>query len=109
MIITKDMWVSAVLGAVVSAVFAGTLALLFRAYRTMRRLSALRQLLGPLGQDGPVAFFSIRLYSEDRTYLSDQPNYFPPHTQGQTTTHPNIPYVVGTAQMEAAADILASR
>jgi hypothetical protein len=105
-IITKEMWVSAILGAVVSAVFAGTLALLHGMYRTMRRLTALRQLLGPLGQDGPIAFFSIRLYSRDRTYLSDTPNFFPPHTQGQTTTHPNIPYVVGTAQMEAAADIM---
>jgi len=54
----------------------------------------------------PVAFFSKRLYSQNREYLSDVPNYFPPHTQGQTSIHRNIPYVVGTAQMEAAADIM---
>ena len=106
MIITEAMWISSILGAVVSAVFVGTLALLHRMYLTIRRLSAVRQLLGPLCKDGPVAFFSTHLYSVDRTYLSDQPNFFPPHTQGQTTEHPNIPYVVGTAQMEAVADIM---
>lgn len=104
--ITNEMWASAILGAVVSAVFAGTIGLMYRIYRMLRRLFCVRRLLGPIFDGSPVAIFSNRLYSENRTYLSDQPNYFPPRTQGQTNTHPNIPYVVGTAQMEAVADIL---
>lgn len=106
MALTKEMWESAILAAIVSAVFAGTMSFLVHAYRILRRLSAIRRLLGPICRNEPVAFFSKRLYSKDRTYLSDEPNYFPPHTQKKPSTHPNIPYVVGTAQMGAAADIM---
>jgi hypothetical protein len=106
MTLTKEMWESAILGAVVSAFFAGTISFLVHAYRIIKRLSAIRRLLGPICRNESVAFFSKRLYSKDGTYLSDEPNYFPSHTQKETSAHLNIPYVVSTAQMGAAADIM---
>jgi len=105
--ITTEMWISALLGAVVAAVFSACLALFGWIFLRIRNSTGLRCLLGPFAENiEPCAVFTRWLRSPDNTFLFDAPDYFPPHTTGKGGSVGPIPHVVAKASMEAATDAL---
>jgi len=107
MSITKEMWESAILAAVVSGFFAASFSVASRLFNKIRSLAAIRRLLGPFSENDQIcAVFTKEMYSRDGKYFSQSPNYFPPHTEGKEDKWINIPYVISTADMKAATDVL---
>lgn len=98
-----DLWKGAVLGAIVSAVFAAAWALL----RRSSKLRPIRRLMDGFANRGEeVAIFVERLQSQNKYYSFDIPDFAPPRTTGQKGQKQNIPHVVANVDMQAASDFL---
>ena len=105
--ISPDLWKGAILGVILSAIFSLLVTILVRMHNKARRLTSIRQLLGVFAENNEeCAIFTNEMFTKDRKYLSEIPDYFPPRHQKQYKEWINIPFVVGTANMRAAADIL---
>ena len=95
------------LGAVVSGFFAASFSVTKRLFSKIRSLKAIRRFLGPFADNDQIcAIFTKEMYSADRTYFSDNPNYFPPHTEEQKQKWVKIPYVISTSDMRAVSDAI---
>jgi hypothetical protein len=94
-----SMWVGAVLGAVVSAAFLGTLSLV----SGLRGLAPIRRLLGDFAkQDAACAIFVRSMFSDGNCYKSRLPDYSPPDTTNTVRKWRNISSVTSTSDMRAA-------
>ena len=96
-----SMWVGAVIGVFVSAVFVGVVSF----GKRVRRIKPIRRLLGDLADNkADCDIFVRQIFSDTGCYKSKHPDYLPPHTSGKTTQWRNIQFVVSTADMRAATD-----
>ena len=108
---TVDLWVGAILGAVLGVLASGLVALFFKSAIALRNLRPVRRFLGDLlQQDQDCAIFVRWMRSPDPArpnyFVAPLPDYFPPQTTGQVSHHPNIPDVVAKSDMHATADVL---
>lgn len=108
-LVTADVWVGAILGAVVSAVFSLAFVGAVTAWKWLLLHHPVRRLLGDLVKASePVGVYVRSMFHHDRQnkYISPRPDYFPPHTTGHFDQWQNIPYVVATSDHEASTDFL---
>lgn len=102
-----DLWKGAILGVVLSAVFSLLATVFLGVYSKLKRLAAIKQLLGVFAEDDEkCAVFTNEMFSRDGQYFSKIPDYFPPRNQEQYREWRNIPFVVGTSNLHAVGDIL---
>jgi len=103
----SDVWKGAILGAVVSAAFTAAISLLIALVIRVLRLRPLQRVMGEFaGKQKPCLIFTNEMFTKDRQYLSQEPDYFPPNQQRENQQWVNVPYVVGTSDMQAAGDLL---
>lgn len=105
-LLSAEQWVGAVLGAAVSAIFAAT----FTAVRAVLRLRPLRRVLGKLADnDMATAIYVREMFVRQGALWSKEPQYLPtaPTTIHLAGPYPNIPSVMGQADVVAASEVAA--
>lgn len=106
-IFPPELWIGAILGALVSAIFSAIVSILLIFFVKIKKLFPIKQFLGEFAdKKEECAIFIKWLFSNNPYYYSRRPDYFPPRTTGQNDTWQNIPYVIAKADMQAATDFL---
>ena len=77
-IFSPDLWQGTILGVILSAIFSLFVTIFIRTYNQLKRLTALKRLLRVFAKNEEMcAIFTNEMFTDDRTYYSESPNYFP--------------------------------